>query len=173
MSATTRSSGSGPAAGRSPPERSPADEHPDLAQPAVGIVQDLGANGEALRPRVLDVGVVDLAGEPRQRVRPALLEIVDRAAVVGAVVRGEAQDLDLLLPLLGGAPDSGVEPLQPLRLDLALREILAGLPLLVLLLLAAGQDLLKLFGLLLVGDPLQLLGAYHPGCGQHGHRSAS
>src|SRR3954471_18709204 len=130
MSATPRSSGSGPAAGRSPPEGSPADEHPDLAQPAVGIVQDLGADGEALRLRVLDVGVVHLAGEPRQRVRPAFLEIVDRPAVVDTVVRGKALDLDFPLPLLGGAPDPGVEPLQPLRLDLALHEILACLPLL-------------------------------------------
>ena len=80
--------------------------------------------------------------EPGQGLRPALLEIVDGPAVVGAVLRREAQDLDLALALLGGAPHPGVEALYGVGLDVPLHEVLPGAVLLRCFLAPPLQDLL-------------------------------
>src|SRR5262249_33142216 len=84
---------------------SPAEEHSDIAADAAGTVDHFVFHLIAARLQLPFVESPELLGDAGQGLLPAILALVDGAAVVGAEVVGKAEDLHHGEPVADGALD--------------------------------------------------------------------
>src|SRR5262245_55130331 len=95
---------SGPAQSRSV---SPGDGDPDVARHAAGKFDDLGADAIAARLQVVGPELEDILWDPRQRVLPARLLLIDGASLVGTQRIGEPIHLNFRQSVSYRALDHG------------------------------------------------------------------
>src|SRR5581483_12474779 len=90
---------------------SPLEIDGDVAGQAVRPGHDLGSELVPQRLQLLPVEIIGLLGEAAERVGPVRIGIVDASASVTAVGGRECHDLQLVMALLGGDANSGVDAL--------------------------------------------------------------